>query len=150
MDRWLNDLRTYRRVALDTNVVIYALEEVAPYKELVEPLFNLMERGFIVATVSTIVEAEVLVKPIRERDRLTLRKVELFFRNSPNLVIRGCDRAVARRAASVRARTPLRLPDAIVVATAVEEGCDALIGNDAVMGHNSLGTPYMRLDDYIL
>ena len=142
-------MRAYHRVALDTNVVIYALEDTVPYGELVQHLFRMMERGFVTATVSTVVEAEVLVKPFRERNRLTLRKAELFFRSSPNLVIRSLDRTIARRVAQVRVGTSLSLPDAIIVATAVEERCDALIGNDASMTHHMLGTPYLHLDDYV-
>lgn len=33
VDRWLDDLRAYRRLALDTNVVIYLLEGTAIYNE---------------------------------------------------------------------------------------------------------------------
>ena len=149
IDRWLDALRNYRRVALDTNVVIYALEDVRPYLDLAHQLLRLMERGRIMGTVSTVVEAEVLVKPLRERDRSTLEKAELFFKNSPNLVIRSVDRVIARRAALVRASSRLRLPDAIVVATALEDRCDALIGNDASMVQHRLGIPYLYLDDYV-
>ena len=56
IERWLQDLRPYRRVALDTNVVVYALDSVLPYQELVKHLLRLMERGFMVGTVSTVVE----------------------------------------------------------------------------------------------
>ena len=68
INRWLQDLRAYSRVALDTNVVIYALEDVAPYRELAQHLLQLVERGLMMASVSTVVEAEVLVKPLRNRD----------------------------------------------------------------------------------
>ena len=82
IDRWLQDLRAYHRVALDTNVVIYALEDVAPYRELAQHVLRMMERGYMTGTVSTLVEAEVLVKPLRERDRPALEKIELFFKKS--------------------------------------------------------------------
>ena len=78
IDRWLQDLRGYRRVALDTNVVIYALENVAPYRELAQHLLRLMERGLMMGSVSTVVEAEAMVKPLRNRDWLTLDRLELF------------------------------------------------------------------------
>ena len=148
-DRWLVDLRAHRRVALDTNVVIYALEGVEPYGVLAQHLFRMMERGFTLATVSTVVEAETLVKPLRDRNRLALERIELFFRNSPNLRFRSLDRTIARRAARVRATSRLALPDAIVVATALEEGCDALIGNDAAMVQHTFGLPYLYMADYV-
>ncbi len=149
IERWLQDLRPYRRVALDTNVVVYALDNVLPYQELARHLLRLMERGFMVGTVSTVVEAEVLVKPLRERNQLAIEKAELFFRYAPNLVVRSFDRTIARRAALVRAGSLLPLPDAIIVATALEERCDVLIGNDASMARHSFGVPFLYLEDYV-
>ncbi len=147
--RWLDDLRNCRQVALDTNVLIYLFENVEPYRHLASQVLRMMDRGLIVGCVSTVVEAEMLVKPLRDRDHRAQETIELFFRNSPNLVIRGVDRAVAKRAAAVRAASRLRLPDAIVVATAIEERCDALIGNDRDMSHDVSGIQYLRLDNYV-
>ena len=42
---WLEQLRQYRSVALDTNLIIYALEGVEPYDEMALHLFRLMEAG---------------------------------------------------------------------------------------------------------
>ena len=148
-DRWLLDLQAYRKVALDTNVVIYLLEGVQPYKGLAQHLFRMMDRGFMMATVSTVVEAETLVGPLRARDRPAIENIELFFRNAPNLRFRSLDRTIARRAAEVRATTRLRLPDAVVVATALEERCDALVGNDAAMAGRIFGLPYVYMGDYV-
>lgn len=86
-DRWLQDLRPFRRIALDTNVVIYALEDIRPYRELAQHLLRLMERGLMVGVVSTIVAAEVLVKPLRTGAWPMQEKAELFFRIVPNLEI---------------------------------------------------------------
>ncbi len=147
--RWLDDLRNCRQVGLDTNVLIYLLDNVQPYRELAAQVLQMMDRGLIVGCVSTIVEAEMLVRPIRDRNRRAQETIELFFRNSPNLVLRGVDRAVAKRAAEVRAASRLRLPDAIVVATAIEERCDALIGNDGDMFRGVPGIPYLHLDNYV-
>ncbi len=147
--RWLQDLKAYRRVALDTSAVIYGLEDVAPYRELAQHVFALMERGLMIGMASTVVEAEVLVKPLRDGNWPNLARAELFFRDSPNLVIRGFDRAIARRAAKVRATSRMPLPDAIVVATALEERCDAIVGNDSRVASRPLGIPYLYLDDYV-
>jgi len=149
MDQWIQDLRAYRRVALDTNVIIYALEDVEPYSELARHVLQLIERGSITGTASTVVEAEALVKPLRNQDWLAVEKIDLFFRSSPNLVLRGVDRTIARRAALVRANSRMSLPDAIIVATALEERCDAIVGNDAAIASQTLDIPYLRLDNYI-
>ena len=139
----------FRQVGLDTNVIIYSLENVAPYRELTGQVLRLMDRGLIVGHVSTVVETEVLVKPMRDRNRRALETIELFFRNSPNLVIRSVDRTVARRAAAVRAASRLSLPDATIVATALEDRCDVLIGNDSSVARYASGIPYLYLNDYL-
>ncbi len=147
---WLNELRNYRRVALDTNVLIYGLENVEPYGSLVRHLFRFMQRGFLIGSVSTVVEAEVFVKPLRERDRQLIDTIELFFGSATNLAVRSVDRTIARRSAHIRAQTRLSLADAIIVATALEDRCDALIGNDAAMRGRPLGLPYLDIGDYII
>ena len=149
INRWLDDMSAYRQVGLDTNVIIYSLENVAPYRELTGQVLRLMDRGLIVGHVSTVVETEVLVKPMRDRNRRALETIELFFRNSPNLVIRSVDRTVARRAAAVRASSRLSLPDATIVATALEDRCDVLIGNDSSVAKYASGIPYLYLNDYL-
>ena len=149
VDRWLKDLTAYRRLALDTNLLIYALNGMMPYQELARHLFALMERGLVMAIASTVVEAEVLVKPLRDRDMLALDRVVLFFRESPNLLIRDFDRSVSRRAAQIRATSHLRLPDAMIVATALEERCDAIVGNDAAMAQQVRELPYLYMENYV-
>ena len=75
--------------------------------------------------------------------------MEIFLRQAPNLAVRSVDRVIARRAAHVRAQTRLSPMDAIIVATALEERCDAIIGNDSIIASRSIGIPYLYLDDHI-
>ena len=149
LDQWLEDLGAHRRLALDTNAVIYALEEVEPYRELAWRLLWLMERGLILVVLSTVVMAEVLVKPLREQNQVAIEKTGLFFRDSPQLVVRNVDWAIARRAAFVRAVDRLSLPDAMIVATAIEERCGAIVGNDGDLARRVRGIPYLCMDSYI-
>ena len=149
LDRWLTAISGCRRVALDTNAVIYTLQGVYPYSELLRHLFELLDRGLMTALVSTIVEAEVLVKPLRERDAHALEMTQLFFLRAPNLSVRIVDRTVSAAAASIRANTGLRLPDALIAATAAVDRCDAIIGNDRAVARHQLGVPYLYLDDYL-
>ena len=113
-------------------------------------LFRLMERGILQGVASTVVEAEALVKPIRNRDRLAIDKIEIFFRNLPNLLVKPVDSGLARTAARVRADNRLTLFDAVIVATALEQGCDAIIGNDRLMGQRVTGIPYVYLENYLI
>lgn len=146
---WENHIRSLRRIGFDSNALIYFLEGRQPYYEYVAQVVAMLERGQARGYVSTIVEMELLVKPMREGDTVSLDRIELFLRGQINLFIRPVDRIVARRAADMRARTRLSPPDAIIVATALEERCDAIIGNDSIIASRATNIPYIYLDDYI-
>lgn len=149
MTLWRDRLTSVRRIGFDTNVLIYALEGSTRYAQLMADILAMMQQGELYGVVSTIVEVELLVRPLRERSQTALDQVELLLQKTPNLFIRPVDRAIARRAADVRARTGLRIPDAIIVATAVEEHCQAIIGNDATMARRVTEMPYLYLEDYV-
>lgn len=53
-----------------------------------------------------------------------------FLRGFPNLTLLPVDLEVALQAANVRALTRLATPDAILVASALLSGCEAVITND--------------------
>ena len=149
MANWTDQLASLRRIGFDSNALIYMLEDRDPYADYVAEAVTKIERGGAMGFVSAIVEMEILVKPIREDDSAALNRIESFLRQARNLHVRSVDRTVARRAARVRAQTWLDPLDAIIVATALEERCDAIIGNDSVIASRSTGIPYLYLDDYI-
>ena len=149
MERWRDDLASLRRVCFDSNALIYAVEERQPYASLVNEVLRMLQAGEAEGFMSTLVEMELLVKPMQDRDSAAINRIEVFLRETPNLFSRPVDRLIARRTADVRARTKLRTVDAVIAATAVEEGCDAIIGNDSEFARLVVGVPYLYLDDYV-
>ena len=147
---WAHQLAPLRRIGFDSNALIYLLEGRDPYASYVGEAIATIERGRAMGFVSTIVEMELLVKPLRDRDMVARDRVEMFLRRQHIFEVRSVDRVVARRAADVRARTHLSAQDGIIVATGLEERCDAIIGNDSVIASCRLGIPYLYLDDYVL
>lgn len=147
--RWAEQIRDLRRICFDSNALVYLLEGILPYTSFVDQALGMVMRGEARGFISTVVEMEMLVYPLRERKLTAFDHIELFLRDMPNLVIRNVDRAVARRAAEVRARTRLAPLDAIIAATAIEERCDAIIGNDAMMAARLTPIPYLYLNDYV-
>ena len=147
--QWENQISSLRRVAFDTNALIYFLEAIEPYEPYIARAVANLEAGQTLGFVSSVVEMELLVKPIREGNAGARDKAEIFFRGTHNLAIRAVDRVIARRAAEVRARTRLEPLDSIIVATALEERCDAIIGNDSMIASRPTGIPYIYLDDYV-
>jgi predicted nucleic acid-binding protein len=53
-----------------------------------------------------------------------------FLTQFPNLTVLPMDMLVAAQAATLRATTGLPLPDAVVIASGVLSGCDAIVTND--------------------
>jgi predicted nucleic acid-binding protein len=78
---------------------------------------------------SVVSAAELLVRPIRAGAG-EVGFMHAFLTSFPNLTVLPVDLTVAVQAATIRATTGLRLPDAIVVASGLLAGCEAIVTND--------------------
>ena len=120
-------LRVGDLVVVDTAPLIYILEDHPRFAALFEGLFEAADRGEVQIALSTITVAELLVGPLREgRDALAKRYEKAV--GSFELVPVSTEIAVT--AARLRAGTGLRLPDALLAATALEIGAVALVTHD--------------------
>lgn len=146
---WQARVAGLQRVAFDTNALIYLFEGREPYAAMVAEAMDRIELGEAVGVLSTIIELELLVRPLREQNLSFVVRLDLFLRNERNIVLRPVDRPVARAAAAIRARTNLKVPDAILAATAAVERCDAIIGNDAEVARRSTEVPYLQLSSFV-
>lgn len=126
--KWLPGNRIY----LDTNLFIYAVEEIAPHAGQVRPFLQAADRGEIVLVTSLLALAETLVMPFRKRDDVLASTYrELFVRPPTGLHVARLDAGVLQLAARLRATLDsLHLPDAIHLATAESEQCDLVLTND--------------------
>jgi predicted nucleic acid-binding protein len=120
------------RLYLDASAIIYAVESVPPFRDTV--IARIMQAegiaGGIVIT-SQLSRLECRVKPLREGNAELLAKYDEFFTRR---LIRVADitALIIERATGIRARYGVRTPDAIHLATAVEEQVDLLLTGDAV------------------
>jgi len=130
LEQFINDISNSKNLMLDTNTIIYFLDGIQPFNDLLITLFELIEQGRLQSTLSVISEAELLVKPYREKNTAALKAVELFLREFPNLKVIPVIREISRQAAIIRAESDIRLPDSIILATAINNKCDLLVGND--------------------
>ena len=106
-------------VVFDSDVLIaYLGRNDAQHEKAVERV-RLALRPGTRRLVSAVNYAEVLIGPLRAADPTAAEKVdEMFVRFAIETV--AVDMALAHRAASVRARTKLKLPDAFALATAID------------------------------
>jgi len=114
---------------LDAGVVIAGLDAGdAHYTAAAEALRAARDRddSFVVPASAY---AEILVRPAR-RGAATVARVDAAL-DALAIAVADADRTIARRAAMLRARHQgLRLPDALVIATAVELDADHLLTTD--------------------
>jgi len=149
LEEFRQALEPYRRIALDTNAVIYFLDGTVPYFPLVDAVFAAVEEGTKELVLSVLVEMELLVKPYRDGDERALTQIGLLTDHYPNLSFAPITREVARRAAEIRAIEKLATPDALVAASVVEAGCDVLVGNDLECKRRLKSLSYLCLRDWI-
>lgn len=72
---------------------------------------------------------EILVRPFRVGPS-SVAIAEGFLQHFDNLDLIEVDHAVAREAARIRAQTDLRMPDALVLSSAIVANCQVLCTND--------------------
>jgi predicted nucleic acid-binding protein len=125
----IDDLRG-KRVYLDTNVFIYAVEDLEQYGDALSALFGLLEDSATVAVTSELTLAEVLPKPFEAGREDIARLYQEMLAPSPWLSVVPVERSILIAAARLQVGLALRLPDAIHVATAAATRCEALLSND--------------------
>jgi predicted nucleic acid-binding protein len=135
------------RIVVDTNVVIAYLEggrQITDAAKLIVDTW--LYSGRNVGYVSVVAAMEVLVGP--RRANAALQPYLDFLERYPNLTCVPVDMAVAREAARLRSGTPLKPPDALIVATAIAVGVDAIITNDTAWSKHS-SVPVVTLRTYV-
>ena len=125
-------------VAVDSGVII-ALFDVGDVHHgwSVEQIQQIVTARHVIV-ISALTVAEVLVRPAQAGAADAVRADLMSLR--PRIV--DVDADIAARAADLRAsRTALRLPDAIIVATALFAQCDYLVTTDQRMAVATDGIP---------
>jgi predicted nucleic acid-binding protein len=123
-------LKNISLIAFDTAPIIYLVEANPTYDALVTEIFQRVDDGKITGLTSVISLCEVLIHPIRNQNPVLKKKYLDILQNSPNFFTNSIVSSIAETAAEFRARYNLRTPDALQIATALENGCDAFLCND--------------------
>lgn len=133
MERLKRLLTSHSLLALDTSIFIYHFEAQSTYLPLTRALLSAIATGSHEAIISELVVLELLVKPMTlEREDLA-DHYEIFLEHFPHLKTCPIQRAVLRRAAQLRGRYRIKTPDAVHLATAIENSATLFICNDRGM-----------------
>lgn len=137
LDAWTGDT-----IYLDTNIIIFAIEQNDTWSTILRELFEAIDRRAVHAFTSELALAEILVKPIAAGadDLIDTYKQVL----APDSIIRvvPIDRAILYSAAEIRATAAVKLMDAIHLATAKLNACEFFLTNDEDLGKRV--TPELR------
>lgn len=128
---WITPFATHL-VSCDTAPIIYYLETHPTYIQLVDPLFDALDRDEFQLVASTITLLEVLVHPLRHGNTALTQQYETLLTNTRNVHLVPLAATIAQTAATIRATYNLRTPDAIQIATALEEGASFFVTNDPI------------------
>ena len=93
------DLRKFRKIGLDTSVLIHHLEDVAPSADLTEAAFAAIAAGAPTAVLSTLSVTELLVQPFADRHEDRVAALERFVLSLPHAVVVPAGYGAAKEAA---------------------------------------------------
>jgi predicted nucleic acid-binding protein len=122
-------LRLFKRIGIDTNVLISVFAQESVGEKIVPLIDAVANKGTHEFVASVLTFSECAVLPYREGNWAALDQVKLMFQ-MPNLIVYPMDEIVAEEAARIRGVYSLKMPDAIIAATAVIHNADVLLTND--------------------
>jgi predicted nucleic acid-binding protein len=123
-------LNPYATVGIDSMVFIYHIELHTSYFPLTQIVFRRVEAGKNRAVSSTLSLLEVLTGCYQRGNEDLAERYRSLLGEFPHLTLFPLDPETAELAATLRARYSLLTPDAIQVATAVQNGATAFLTND--------------------
>lgn len=118
------------QIGLDTSPFIYFVEQNPRYVDLMREVFKRITKGDFQSCSSVITLTEVLVQPLRKNDQTLANEYRDLLLNGANFQLLRLTALAAETAAELRAKYRLRTPDALQIATVLENGCDAFLCND--------------------
>lgn len=121
------------KLAFDTVPIIYFVEANPNYDLLVTAIFKRVEDEIIIGITSVFSFCEVLVHPIRNNDTFLKKQYAKILQNSSDFQTKPINLTIAETAAELRADYNLRTPDALQIATALENDSDAFLCNDKTL-----------------
>jgi predicted nucleic acid-binding protein len=123
-------IEKHKIIGLDTAPFIYYIEDVAPYADLLDPVFGLLENHALRAVTSTVTFAEILTKPFADKNFSLADEIKFTLESFSSLSVASIDEKLGEAAALIRARYTIRLPDALQVAAAIQGEATLFLTND--------------------
>jgi predicted nucleic acid-binding protein len=119
---------------LDTNIFVSARNRGETGHLACRRLLDRVDDGQVHAIVSTITIAEIRAGLRPAEAQSVWQAFVSHILTSPNYVVEPVDRSIAEVGGELRERTKLKLPDALIVATAKLKGAEYIVTQDTRLG----------------
>ncbi len=134
-------------VYVDAQIIIYSIEKFPNYFPTLEPMWLKLKTGELRLMTSELTLLETLVMPLKQADiKLVQTYEELLLGTDIQLI--SISQKILRDAATLRATTNLKTPDAIHATTALSTTCAFFLTNDRAF-RNVPNLSAIILDDVI-
>lgn len=137
-----------QRVYFDTNILIYVLEASAGYVDVCLPFFAAVAQQDIIGCTGEITLAELLVKPMRTNDMVSMSKIRALF-DDGYFETFAHHRESLELAAHLRATQGLKMIDAIHAAAAIKGGCGYMLTHDTQIDRQASGIEVVNIDAWL-
>jgi predicted nucleic acid-binding protein len=117
-------------IVIDANVFLNVKNKEEPFYPYSEQVLNSVDEGRNKAFLSTVVVAEICCGYYLTGETKDKEDFILHVSSSQNFSIVDLNTLIADQAAYVRSETGMKLPDAIIVATAMIQKANRIITND--------------------
>jgi len=125
-----DELADHRIVLLDSCIWIYFLEDHPLHADRIERMLRSAGKAKTELLVSELSLMEIVTGPLRQGNRRISGEYQLYLDRFPGLRLIPISRAILLRAAHLRVRYGMKTPDAIIIATAINEGATLVVSND--------------------
>ena len=127
----LTPVITGKAVAFDTSPLIYYIEQNPQYQVVADDLFDAMDSGATRGMTSVLTLLEVLVQPLRSGQRDLASQYRQVLENSRGIRLLPVLSDTCEVSARLRAKYEwIRTPDAIQIATALQNNAEMIVTND--------------------
>lgn len=126
-------LEKHKRIGLDSMGFIYFLEDNSNFANLAEIIFELAEKDEAVIISTVLAPIEVLTGYRKTKDSAAENEFIQMVQDFPNIEIYDLDFRMIERVVDLRAKYSIKTPDAIHIATAIENKADIFVTNDAAL-----------------
>ncbi len=121
-----------KHILVDTNIIIYLTDLIAPYASLSKILFEMIEKGEASAVLSVISVAEVMQGPLKKGYPRKALDVKNYLMNFPNTVCQEITGEVIGHI-GIDQRidwAQLRVMDSLIIASGITNNADIVLSND--------------------